>query len=658
MITKISIENFKSIGDKQAFELSDITLLYGPNSAGKSSVIQALRYAYEVLANKDPDPMFSNLDGESVYLGGFKNLVNQRDLSKKIIIGISIEPSSSAFAGDYSDFCRMAKHWMPFMKNTNVFFERMIDSVLHSVSGAYIREFFLPGMFQCGFLPVMQLPKSLGLRFGVQWNKESNKAELDFMIASINNIFVWGQFGDEAIFKQESLNLIPNFDYDLSGESGLYGPWFCGQLEKALSIDPNLFAEIDISTEPKLLVDDVDDSAENFNEETCVVNMLLSSGRFERINNKTVPSKLAWEKLSNAKALRQKAESESFKHFKNLQEATMPLIKHIDGAGWYMPWCGNPLQSSLQPDYFLESERQTLEFREEWFPGFKEIVGDQNDLAIWKERAQCFDHVVSYLATLAVVVRSNVADCLKSLLHIGPLREHRANVRASESSSEGWYTGRAAWRTLEDKNVDIEAISRWLMSQELFDTGYSILRTKQKTIDNLEEFLAGLQVDPNSLNSLLERAATSTRIFVIDRYGLKLNSDEVGTGISQLIPILVAALYRGSICFIEQPELHLHPRCQLVIGDLLIHGRNSNRQLIVETHSEHLALRLLRRIRETSDNCNLDEKLKLKPDQLSVLYVQPTDSGSKIMRLRVDESGEFIDRWPKGFFDERAEELF
>jgi len=43
---------------------------------------------------------------------------------------------------------------------------------------------------------------------------------------------------------------------------------------------------------------------------------------------------------------------------------------------------------------------------------------------------------------------------------------------------------------------------------------------------------------------------------------------------------------------------------------------------------------------------------------LSVLYVEPTPTGSAIRQLRVDERGEFTDRWPRGFFEERAEELF
>ena len=71
---------------------------------------------------------------------------------------------------------------------------------------------------------------------------------------------------------------------------------------------------------------------------------------------------------------------------------------------------------------------------------------------------------------------------------------------------------------------------------------------------------------------------------------------------------------------------------------------------IVETHSELLILRLQRRIREG----------KIKPEDISVLYVDPNDEsteGSAIIPLRMDENGDFIDEWPQGFFDESFNEL-
>jgi len=55
-LTKIDIENFKGIGEKQSIELAPITLLFGPNSAGKSTILQALHYLREILERQNADP--------------------------------------------------------------------------------------------------------------------------------------------------------------------------------------------------------------------------------------------------------------------------------------------------------------------------------------------------------------------------------------------------------------------------------------------------------------------------------------------------------------------------------------------------------------------------------------------------------------------------
>jgi len=69
-------------------------------------------------------------------------------------------------------------------------------------------------------------------------------------------------------------------------------------------------------------------------------------------------------------------------------------------------------------------------------------------------------------------------------------------------------------------------------------------------------------------------------------------------------------------------------------------------------------LRLLRRIREASEGETPPIGHALRPEELSVIYVEASDDAVRFKRLRIDEDGEFIDRWPKGFFEERAEELF
>lgn len=125
---------------------------------------------------------------------------------------------------------------------------------------------------------------------------------------------------------------------------------------------------------------------------------------------------------------------------------------------------------------------------------------------------------------------------------------------------------------------------------------------------------------------------------------------DVGFGVSQLLPFVVQSLVsEKQIISIEQPEVHVHPRLQADLGDLLAEAIQKPRQnqFIIETHSEHLILRLQRLVYEK----------KIKPEDVSVIYISRGPEGAKSEGLRLDEEGDFIDEWPDGFFPERLREL-
>lgn len=150
---------------------------------------------------------------------------------------------------------------------------------------------------------------------------------------------------------------------------------------------------------------------------------------------------------------------------------------------------------------------------------------------------------------------------------------------------------------------------------------------------------------------------------------IKVSLQDVGVGISQVLPVLMNAFGEtGSLIAIEQPEIHIHPALQAELGDVFIEsalGENKN-TFLLETHSEHLILRLLRRIRETTEGDREDwpEALRkacpngIRPEDVAVLYVEPGEEGAKVRELPVDANGEFTCNWPGGFFEERMKELF
>ena len=91
MITKIAIENFKGIKDRVEIDLKPITLLFGPNSSGKSTIVQALHYAREIFCRRNFDPGSTEIGGSTVDLGGFTNFVHRHDTSQSIKIRIDID---------------------------------------------------------------------------------------------------------------------------------------------------------------------------------------------------------------------------------------------------------------------------------------------------------------------------------------------------------------------------------------------------------------------------------------------------------------------------------------------------------------------------------------------------------------------------------------
>ena len=128
---------------------------------------------------------------------------------------------------------------------------------------------------------------------------------------------------------------------------------------------------------------------------------------------------------------------------------------------------------------------------------------------------------------------------------------------------------------------------------------------------------------------------------------------DVGFGISQVLPVIVLLYYvpADSTVILEQPEIHLHPSAQAELADAIISvATHPDRrvQVILESHSEHLLLRLQRRISEKN----------LSSEDVALYFCRAAEQTSVIERLELDEYGR-IGNWPENFmgdaFSETAE---
>jgi len=136
---------------------------------------------------------------------------------------------------------------------------------------------------------------------------------------------------------------------------------------------------------------------------------------------------------------------------------------------------------------------------------------------------------------------------------------------------------------------------------------------------------------------------------------------DVGIGISQVLPVLVSCYsLKNQIIAIEQPEIHLHPALQAELGDVFIQSAlgEQHNTFLLESHSEHLILRIIRRIRDTADGKLPSGVPAVRANDVSLLYIEPTNEGAIVRAMGLDAEGEFIDPWPGGFFEEGFRERF
>lgn len=121
-----------------------------------------------------------------------------------------------------------------------------------------------------------------------------------------------------------------------------------------------------------------------------------------------------------------------------------------------------------------------------------------------------------------------------------------------------------------------------------------------------------------------------------------------GFGYSQVLPIIIRGLLaeRNSTTLIEQPELHLNPALQVRLGHFLVAMIRCGKQIIIETHSEHIVntIRVL---------CAEDESQTLHND-CSIIYLATSDGKPDIHELSIRPNG-MVAKWPKDFFGEAPE---
>lgn len=132
-------------------------------------------------------------------------------------------------------------------------------------------------------------------------------------------------------------------------------------------------------------------------------------------------------------------------------------------------------------------------------------------------------------------------------------------------------------------------------------------------------------------------------------YSDSLNVASMGSGVAQFLPIVAASLNLPNKCalVVEQPELHLHPCAQLSLADLFCTvATEADRQLFIETHSEHILLRFRKLILEG----------KIATNDIQVIFVNIENGSSCVRIAHIDKHGFLSEEMPEDFFGDAFKE--
>ncbi len=139
--------------------------------------------------------------------------------------------------------------------------------------------------------------------------------------------------------------------------------------------------------------------------------------------------------------------------------------------------------------------------------------------------------------------------------------------------------------------------------------------------------------------------------FTFDRPGDVMSrrhrATNVGFGLSYVFPVVLALLSEsGTLCLIENPEAHLHPRGQTKLAELTARATAAGVQVFVETHSDHFL-----------DGVRLAIHDGLIPPADTAIHYFERDGGQAVVSSPTVDADGCLSRWPVGFFDQHEENL-
>lgn len=308
-----------------------------------------------------------------------------------------------------------------------------------------------------------------------------------------------------------------------------------------------------------------------------------------------------------------------------------PVLEAAIDAGAYLHWMIETGESGVQPP-FIESDVLGAEIDPKAIDRLRDLVrsNPEQEGSIWGAATSALRQLPK--------LRRQLGNCA----HIGGIRDRGQRLYEPLITDNPKGVGELGDRIVDLLILYPDALERTNQLLEVADINYRLI------LEQLPSQAPVVEV----LLEYLGKGATQ---------GNKVGLPDVGTGISQILPLAVQIAVFGSrgsfdsnpLILIEQPELHLHPRLQARFAKMMAEAITLDAyedtsyqatQLLVETHSEHLVRAL----------SVLIEKKELPREAVSIIKLTRNDDDEVVAtQMRMDDDGQFLDPWPGGFFPER-----
>lgn len=570
-ISAIELENFQSIETRTRFDLKPITLLFGPNSAGKSAIFDALELLRSTL-----DPLVFDKERVTDMIDRWARRRGHSDIRETFVaiefqLDLSVEPRM--MWEETLDSQHSSKpHWPSF------YWDDVVLGEEYNSNEALAR---------------------IELRFRIKNYKTYEDCFISESKCYLNGKVV-------AAVQKNIPNGKENLQCDASSSMDEYEKDDAGRYLVIPASLENIFWSTKDPRPKKVRLDD-----DEFGQEANVLYICLSLSPFD-----VTPHILA-----------------SFDDTANqMQCQNLADIFFYLGSSLCGPWRSKP--------GLVRADRRT--------PSPKEasVFVDLDRGGWWSRNRQSASSPATLLKEMSFPIDEHV-KALAMLAH--------ADAIYKASNADFWGDSHAAkhLKDLKGHSDHLARLNKHLEASLFTDKLYQLSceSTLMVPLDLGED-------SPNGYYLLAQPAAV--RLMLRDQSGMKLELQDVGSGIPYVLPVLYSAT-SGGLSMVQQPELHLHPALQSAVADIFIEELNeqNDSQFLIETHSEHLLLRVLRRIRDTERNKSLSNSLELTNNQVAVYYFDPQVSGeTRVSALPISPLGDFYTDWPRGFFEERNDDLF